>query len=829
MRQIGAIAIGTLITLSLALHSTPRASASTCAPYQILYARGSGQVLGSEPEKKALHQHLSEYMPAPVNIVELSAHDMPNNLGLDYPATGVTNGVKEANDGFTAVATRGHIGAYSRSVSQGKELLLHYLDNSNFRICNTRLVFAGYSQGAHVITDTLSDPRAEKYLPLVSFVATFGDPSLDLKTVLGGDVFAETPWYRGDTIKYISGGIVNVRSPYIPSAIQERVGAWCDMNDMICTGNPLKWFNELVNKPHSKYPEKAIPEAAAEIATRLRADLAMGYQSPACGVMEQDFVLAINRSPTMVTDANFLSDTGINKTLDSLFGAACDVRVGVVTFGRDGHEPTAKLIDFTDNRATVAQALESLRSDAPREYVVEKTNITSGIRMALDFPWRQEAGKAIVLLSDGPGTDLVTTRNGEVVDRQSYADSPAVKEVLELSRAKGGVEVYAARVYHPWSEPYQEVSYFFNLYEYIDWLVAETGGRVMERYGYCGAYCNWHEMNLNFSEVLSGRPKLAVASVKVKAGTKFSLNVRDISGGLLTSLKQQTSGIDYVWRHGCQNGEYVDKFDVTGYSFRVNTPQTCYGAVMMLTQPFGYCNVCYDAGRNNIRQLIPFKIEVSPSFEATPDPIGPIINLTKRWLDEETLQYEWGAPEGVAESMVYVVRDESGAMFAMTRARILRITDVARTGDPSLTVEAVGEGSGGTPIDTSTAEEVISPADEVSTEGLPESEEGGINHEPVQKRPRSARVGVSAQGLTNASVDQLAIGQVLGDSNLNIDAAHTAPNILSSHGAIKTADTKGDSQGQELPVYSAVGATIIGLVLLGIAGTIIGRRKKLRI
>jgi hypothetical protein len=139
-------------------------------------------------------------------------------------------------------------------------------------------------------------------------------------------------------VKYISGGLVNVRNPYLPSELQAKAGAWCHADDMICTGNLLKFFNEGLNKPHGLYPLKAIPDAAREIAARLKEDLAQPYAPPACGALKQDIVIALNVSPSVIADKYFLTDAGVKKVVDGIADAGCDVRVGMVAFGRSGQE-----------------------------------------------------------------------------------------------------------------------------------------------------------------------------------------------------------------------------------------------------------------------------------------------------------------------------------------------------------------------------------------------------------------------------------------------------------------------------------------------------------
>lgn len=809
---IGLKTAAVAIVVSLVtLLSAPDVAALDCQPYKVIYARGSGQQLIDEEERRVLISNLrNKGLDMVTGFVELDASQMPNSSGLDYPAVNVIN-----LNGPLAVASRGHFGEYAESLNKGKELLLHYLETSNFEACSTRLVLAGYSQGAHVITEALADRRMEKFYPLISFVATFGDPSLDMKTILGGDVFSDIPWYRGNATKYVSGGLVNVRNPYVPAPLRDRVGAWCDEGDMICTGNPLKALSELINKPHSTYPEKAIPEAAAEIATRLQADIKQPMVGPACGIAEQDFMLAVNVSPTMRTDAAFLSDAGIDKTLDGVYDGACDVRVGVVTFGREGQEPTQTLLEPTDNRALVESVLRSLRSAETRAYKVETSSITPALLEAMDTEWRPSAGKAVVLISDGYGRDAVTFDNGTRLDSAAYMAKPETKELIRQSRSHGGVEVYAAMVLHPWMEPYEEASYHFNLYEYIRPVVDATGGRVVEKYGYCGGYCSWREMDFNLYGALTDRPKVATPSLYARAGEEIALRARDISGGILANLAGSASGVSYQWSMECDGATPLSAQGASQYRFTVANAQTCYGAVAVSGMSPGYCAVCYDPTRNNPRWQTPFRLEVVPA-DHTPQPApGPIRHLTRRYAPaERTMMLTWQAPENSdAETTAYVVRDEDGNILGATSLTRLSVTGVDSSADiPEVRISAWSE-EGGTGPATSSAQARVVLQEPVNPE-VPNREGDGFDQGPSEETgPTEGRAQPSQDSFFIRSLS-LAQPEVVGHTLGETDAVGERTADLWAKPLYVSADTVA---AKEQPGYNLLTTALLALVAITLA------------
>lgn len=151
-----------------------------------------------------------------------------------------------------------------------------YLNSLHQQCPDTRIVLAGYSQGAQVIGESLKVimPDIQKK---IDFVALFGDPKLHLPE--GNGLFAPacfgkdySPWRRTIGNCYTSGGSLGARAdPYIPRTAENKTGLWCLKSDFIC-GSSRSLTD---NSGHKRYADKnsSIDEAVLEIARILKTSL----------------------------------------------------------------------------------------------------------------------------------------------------------------------------------------------------------------------------------------------------------------------------------------------------------------------------------------------------------------------------------------------------------------------------------------------------------------------------------------------------------------------------------------------------------------------------
>ena len=226
------------------------------------------------------------YSPQDSNILNLlGAKVLPSGLALP-PALETTTNLATP----PAFALYQAFSQYHNNVERGVDELTKVLEIEHEKCPDTRLVLVGYSQGAQVIGDTLSQQKLETIRKQIVYVALFGDPKLSMpegrpissdaaivanvinvvdkvsgfacirnpilcafkkdneSSVLQkarrlfypacrGKLFS--PWRRGTVGCMSDSGMLGARNPYMPPDIENRVGSWCDAKDGICDGNPL--------------------------------------------------------------------------------------------------------------------------------------------------------------------------------------------------------------------------------------------------------------------------------------------------------------------------------------------------------------------------------------------------------------------------------------------------------------------------------------------------------------------------------------------------------------------------------------------------------------
>lgn len=217
-----------------------------------------------------------------------------NFLGLysekGYPAVGIF-GPKTINNIFEAEMSWWPSGEYRDSVENGIEELSGYVKDQIKDCPDQLLVLGGYSQGAHVVGDSLFK-FTEFEQGRVNAVALFGDPKylgssadnntpIDYLTKPGSKPVAK-PWKRG-TASLIDRGILDSRAPYLPANLENKTISWCFNDDFVCSGGSgilqsarpitLQQTSSLnkdeLGAGHKRYVGYGAPEAAQEIVQRL--------------------------------------------------------------------------------------------------------------------------------------------------------------------------------------------------------------------------------------------------------------------------------------------------------------------------------------------------------------------------------------------------------------------------------------------------------------------------------------------------------------------------------------------------------------------------------
>ena len=249
-----------------------QASDDVCSDVQLVFARGSGQAPGAGEYDRFRSQVIGRIDETLLTVKSYELGTEPHD-GYQYPAVNVDH-IPNGN-AVGAKLSAGMANDYGASVEQGVGELHAYLSKRVDNCKDIKIILGGYSQGAQVIGQALSD-MPEDVRSNIVFAGLFGDPKLFLPEGYGplppacrGDGFSA--WRRGiEECRTYNGSLI-ARAPYLPAYAESFTGLWCNANDYICGSSKHVW--DTVG--HGRYAVSggAIDEAANEAAIRLMAAL----------------------------------------------------------------------------------------------------------------------------------------------------------------------------------------------------------------------------------------------------------------------------------------------------------------------------------------------------------------------------------------------------------------------------------------------------------------------------------------------------------------------------------------------------------------------------
>lgn len=729
-----------------------RADSETCQKFVVIYVRGSGQKTeGLQPERDKLRDELLRYGVKSSNFIELK--DSLDSSGVyKYKAISVTGGFIDTFRGFEAVITRGSLGGYSKSVEGGKNLLLKHLEQTNYLKCNTKIVLSGYSQGAEVIGEAVNDPRFNKVKGLVTYIALFGDPSLDIQSINAGNIFYKPPWFKGDAVKFVSGGITSPRNPYFTDDMYSKVGSWCIKTDLICTGIVPFVVNEKIQRTHSKYPEKFIPEAAKEIAKRLKDDLPnldIGFnctQKPLDVVLTVDISEAARRDYVFYgkyPDSNpadgYYEKDGPRYTADSLFKAGCDVRVAVVGFGGEADGLPRVISDFSSNPGQVAESIRSLyKEDGSSERV--RTQAREGIITATEMDWRNDARRSILFVTNSMSTGWDISNRYPLDRQKDYLNQPLTKQAIMAARAKG-VSIFTAPLAHTATTP--TTGMLLDIPELQQAFAIPTGGKRFTQG--CYTYSNWMCANLTSARTyMNNRIDVSVPDITMKVGETKTIAYSDRSQGLIDKLKKAKNSVGTQWFTNCDN---LNEMTAIGGEVKLTPtkPMDCYVSMKVVTNGGIGCFICAEWFDMLPSGIATFRLTVQPASYVPPPAPGRITNLVQNVYPDRR-EVTWDAPAGSAGDIVYVIKDKDGSVLGLTTTRKLTITDTKPADDSDTTVAAVSQDGAGEPVGLDNAKVVDNTVRQPVIKVRPgPTPENGIHQDKNQLADDTAIIDTSPQ------------------------------------------------------------------------------------
>lgn len=241
---------------------------------QVIFARGSGSVLNDTMARSFRTAILDRINTTNVSTgtYELGSgwpdYAHPDTL---YPAIAISGDHSSRMVGLSTKMSNGENPAYRTSIDRGIFELYEFLTETNRKCPETQYIIGGYSQGAHVVGDTLPYLSYSTRQQIV-FVALFGDPKLHLPEGEGfyapacrGEQYSA--WRRSVPNCETDNGTLGARKPYVPTDFQNKVGTWCNEYDWICGSSK----NPTYNSGHDEYDrlDGPIDQVAMEAAQKL--------------------------------------------------------------------------------------------------------------------------------------------------------------------------------------------------------------------------------------------------------------------------------------------------------------------------------------------------------------------------------------------------------------------------------------------------------------------------------------------------------------------------------------------------------------------------------
>ena len=414
--------------------SNPVAVAKSCSDIMLLYARGSGQSPHPDFGGELLHDEISRFFSEFENRFELAPDVSIENRELLYPAkpnledngpwgfVGAEFKIRE--DGFNT---------YDQSKRAGTDLAVEEISEAVAECPDQRIVLGGYSQGAHVMGNSLHRLPTD-VLDNVSFVALFGDPRFNPRSVAAKGTFrtgkievtVKTP--GKDIIFNQAGGVLERRAEF-PSLLTEkgRVGSWCVQYDGICENDYSR-----VKGPRSKhgtYPDHAIPSAMSSAAVKVMRDLqVINPDEPLTynfgsensdHPMDVVFVVEYNKATRTLKNGK---DVHAQRWIDELSSRYNNLRLGITHYFdiggcacsetdsrlNDGHHYAQRKLELTTDFDAFKTTLDTwnVSSKSASAKGGGTRGMYSGMTHALRHqPWREGAQKKIIVIAASPPAD----------------------------------------------------------------------------------------------------------------------------------------------------------------------------------------------------------------------------------------------------------------------------------------------------------------------------------------------------------------------------------------------------------------------------------------
>lgn len=371
------------------------AQATTCSDVHFVFARGSGSDLNAG-DYQAWHNNLQQVLQKSSLKTTFYELGTSSHGGAKYPAVGIGNDSPQGI--FTAVGalvSAGDSYKFGASVQQGIAELKNYLAETTAQCPQTKFVLGGYSQGAMVISKALSQLDADQII----YAATFGDPKLYLPEGQGTNPPACQRQTLSNYRAYVPDchtdeGILQGLQPYQPTSYQDKLGAWCNDQDLMCGSS---WnFTNLLGAHLGYTSQNRYAHAANIISQKLAAAFPSQAEPTKTTVSTHDLAILIDTTGSM---SSLISQyrAEAQKLAKKIIGQGGRVALYQYRDLSDPYQPR-QVLDFTSDLSEFEHALSSLSTSGGGDE--DESTLNALLHTMNTLKWQSGATKSIVLLTD---------------------------------------------------------------------------------------------------------------------------------------------------------------------------------------------------------------------------------------------------------------------------------------------------------------------------------------------------------------------------------------------------------------------------------------------
>lgn len=468
------LAVGIAVLLSTLFSfrtPTPPVSAASCDDIQFIFARGSG-----ESDWGTSYQVWQKEIDLRMHDVPLqySHYDLGAAPDVDakYQAVPVTDSFLGFVNLIGAAVSSGEAFAFGDSVESGVEELDLHIKHVAQTCPNTKFVLGGFSQGAMVVSKSLSQLDADKIL----YAATFGDPKLYLpEGEPNGFIFNTAPdacsginlsnyrVYVPDCYAY-EGALGSYR-PYQPEGYWNKLGTWCNGKDIMCSSG-------MSIGDHVDYVNGNFYEDAAKMIKYRIDETFFDYQPPTRptpGDTEEeqpnvhDVLFMFDITGSMQSFINTYKSEA-KRLIQKVLSAGGRTALYAYSELQEGIYPI-QACDFDCNEEQILNKIDSFRAWGGGD---RKEGLLSALNIALrTVDWREGATKSVVVLTDNGFHDP---------DR----DGSTLQDIVQLSLSIDPVNIYV--ISKGTDKEYAELTRltngeYFDIYEELEY----STDRIFER------------------------------------------------------------------------------------------------------------------------------------------------------------------------------------------------------------------------------------------------------------------------------------------------------------------------------------------------------------